>query len=72
MFEIKLKNMNDMKIINDMSCIHDNKVDNISERNLLHYILNPSKPTKNINSHYSPLLNGCMNTRQGKAKFKKF
>ena len=33
--------------------IHDNEVNNISEFNLLHDIINPPKFAKNINSHYS-------------------
>ena len=48
-----------------MTCIHNNEVKNIAECNLLH-------ETKNLNSHYSPILNGCMNTRNGKATFKNF
>ena len=42
----------DMKILTDINHIHDNKVNNISEFNLLHDKLNPSKCNKNINSHY--------------------
>ena len=45
-----------------MNRIHDNKVNNIAECNLLHDMINPSKHTKNINSHYSPILHVCMNT----------
>ena len=37
-----------------MTCIHGNKVNRISEYNLLHDILNPSKKTKILNSLYSP------------------
>ena len=55
-----------------MTCIHGNKVNKIYECNLLHDILNPPKHTKLLNSHYSPILNGCMNTRKGRAKFKNF
>ena len=61
-----------MKIPNGMNHIHDNKVNKIAECNLLHDMLNPSKCTKNINIHYSPILHGCMNTRKGKAKFNDF
>ena len=54
-FEIELKYIYDIKRLNSMNHIHDNKVNKISELNLLHDILNISKRTKNINSHY-PLL----------------
>ena len=50
-FESELKIIYDMKRPNGMNCIHDNKVNKISECNLLHDIINPSKHTKNINSH---------------------
>ena len=42
----------DMKILNIMNSIHDNNVNNIAEVNLLHEILNTSKHTKYISSHY--------------------
>ena len=51
---------------------HEKEVNKIAESNLLHDIINPPKCAKNINSHYSPILNGCMNTRKCKAKFKSF
>ena len=54
-----------------MTCIHGNKVNNIAEFSLLHDIINPPRLTKK-NSHYSPILHGCMNTRKGKVKFNKF
>ena len=54
-----------------MTRVHNNEVKNIAECNLLHDIINPPKRTKNINSRYSPILHGCMNTRRGKLKFKK-
>ena len=53
-----------------MNCIHDNEVNKIDECNLLHVIINPSNRTKNINSHYSPIIYGCMNTQKGRPKFK--
>ena len=34
-----------------MICIHDNKVNNIDECNLLHDIINPPKRAKNIKIH---------------------
>ena len=61
-----------MKSLNYIHCIYDIKVINISKLNLLHDILNPSKCTKNINIHYSPILHGCMNTRRGKANLRIF
>ena len=66
-FEGKLENIFDMKSLNYIHCIYDIKVINISKLNLLHDILNPSKCTKNINIHYSPILHGCKNTRKGKS-----
>ena len=55
-----------------MTRIHNNEVNNTSECNSLHEIINPPKCAKNLNSHYSPILHVCMNTRKGKAKFKNF
>ena len=55
-----------------MICIHNNRLNNIAKYNLLLDILNPSKLTKNINSHYYPILDGCMNTHRGKARFRNF
>ena len=55
-----------------MNCIHGNKSYKIVEYNLLHDILNPSKRTKNLKIHYSPILHGCMNTQKGRANFKNF
>ena len=57
---------------NKMIYIHDNEVKNIAEYNLLHDIINPPKRAKNISSHYSTILNGFMNTRKGRVKFKNF
>ena len=71
-FESELKYIYDIKRPNRINDIHDNEVNKIYECNLLHDILNPSKLTKNINSHYSPILHGFMNTIKGKAKFNNF
>ena len=49
-----------------MIYIHDKEVNKISECNLLHDIINPPKRAKNLYSHYSPILNVCMNTRKGR------
>ena len=72
MFERKIKNTDEIEIHNVMNCIHGNKVNKLAEFNLLHDILNPTKRNKHLNSHYSPILHGCMNTRKCKAKFKNF
>ena len=52
--------------------IHDKEVNIIEECNLLHDILNPSKKTKNTNSHNSPIPNGWMNKQEGSANCKHF
>ena len=55
-----------------MTRIHNNEVNNIAERNLLHDIINTPRRAKKLNSHYSPILHGFMNTRKDKAGFKRF
>ena len=55
-----------------MTCIHGNEVNKIAEQNVLHDIINLSKRTKFLNSYYSPIMHGRMNTRKGRAKFKNF
>ena len=57
---------------NEMIYIHDNELKNIAEYNLLHDIINPPKRAKNMNIHYSPVLHVCMNTIEGREKFKNF
>ena len=52
--------------------MYNNEVKNIAECNLLHDIANHPKRAKNANSHYYPIIHGCMNNRKGKAKFKNF
>ena len=54
-----------------MICINENGVNKIYECNLLNDILNPSTRAKNLNIHYSPILHGCINTQNGRAKIKK-
>ena len=66
------KNTYVIEIQNGIACIHDNKVNNIAEWNLLHDILNTPKRTKKLNNHYSPILHICMKPRKVKAKFKSF
>ena len=56
-----------IKILNGINGINENKLNIIAGFNLLHDILNSSKHTKNINSHYPPILYGCMNTQKGRA-----
>ena len=48
-----------------MTRIHNNKVNNIDQCNLLQDILNPPKCTKILNSHYFRIIHGCMKTRKG-------
>ena len=55
-----------------MTRTKNNKVNIIAEYNLLHDIINTPKHAKNLISQYSPILHGCMNTKQGKAKLKSF
>ena len=52
------------KINKDNSIKHECKV--------LSYLLNPVKDAKNKNSHYSQILQGCMNTCSGREKFSNF
>ena len=58
-----------MKILNDTIIIHDKGVNDISECNLRHAILNYSKQTEDISLHNVPMLYGCMNTHRCKDKF---
>ena len=55
-----------------MACIDEIKVNTLYECNLLHDIISPPKHTKQLNICYSSILQGCMNTRKGKEKFKNF
>ena len=71
-FECKIDNKNDIEIQNGMPCIYGNKVNKLDWWNLLHNILNPPKRTKYIKSHYSIILQGCMNISNGRAKLKNF
>ena len=48
----------------------DNSTKN--ECDVLPIFLNPTKRAKSKTSNYSPILQGCMNTLSGKAKFIKF
>ena len=72
MFEYKQNNSYGIENRNYMTCLQNNEVNNISECNLLHDIINPPKRAKILNNHYYPILHGCMNTRNGKGKFKTF
>ena len=72
MFECEHKILYGIENQNNMMHIHDKERNKIAECNLLHIIINPPKLTKNLNSHYSHILHECMNTIEGKGKFKKF
>ena len=52
-----------------MDLIHGNKGNKIPECTLLHDVLNPSKQSKVLISHYFPIIHRCTNIRMGKAKF---
>ena len=71
-FKCKVKNTYGIEYQNGMTRMNDNEINNISECNLLHDIINPPKRTKKLNSRYYPILNGYMHTRKGKANFKSF
>ena len=71
-FEYEQKNSYGIENRNDMIRIHNNEVNNISEWNLLHDIINHNKRAKNLDSHYSHILHWCMNNRKGKVRFKNF
>ena len=51
-FQYQKKKSYGIKNLNDMTRIHDNEVNNISECNLLHDIINHPTRAKKINSHY--------------------
>ena len=55
-----------------MTSIHNNEVNHIAKCSLLNDIINLPKLAKTLNICYSTILRGCMNTRNGKAKFKNF
>ena len=66
-FENGLKNKNEIEIQNGMTCINENKVNKLAQCNLLHDMVSTSKLTKSLNSHYSHILQGYMNTQKNKA-----
>ena len=55
-----------------MTRIHNKEVKNIAECNLIHDIINLPKRSKILNTHYYPILHGCMNTRNVRGEFKNF
>ena len=55
-----------------MTRINNNEVNNIAECNVLHDIINPPRRAKTLNSHYSPILHECTNTRNSKSNFDNF
>ena len=60
-----------MNSFNYMNSIYDKDVNNISEFILLYDLINTSTLTKNINSHYYPVLYGCINKCRGRDNMKK-
>ena len=52
--------------------LHDNKVKNRAEQNLLHDTISSHKRTKHIKINYFPILHECMNSCRGKARFNNF
>ena len=71
-FEFKQKISHRIENKNDTIHMHDREVDKIAECNLLHDIINTPKRAKILNSHYSPILDGCINTGKGIVKFNNF
>ena len=71
-FECEQKNSYGIEHRYDMTRINDKEVNKIAEWNLLHNIINPTKHAATLNSHYSPILHGCMNSRKIRANFKNF
>ena len=69
MFGIQLKNIYGMHNIYGINSIHDNDINRIYKRNLLHDILNHSKCVKNTHYNYYLILHGCINASKGKAKY---
>ena len=55
-----------------MTHIHDKEVTKIYEFNFLYDMIDPHKRTKILNIHYSHILHGYLNTREGKVEFKNF
>ena len=55
-----------------MTLIHDKNVNKIAEWNLLHDIIYPTKRANILNRYYSPIINLCMHTQKGRAKFHNF
>ena len=66
-FGSELDNIYDMKILNGMNYIHDNKVNHILDWNLLYNILTSSEHAKNINRNDSPILHICMSIHRVRA-----
>ena len=46
-FECKIKNTYEIEIQNGMTCMHNKEVNNISQWDLLHDVINPPKRTRN-------------------------
>ena len=63
-FECKQKSSYRIENKNDITRIHNNEVNKLADCNLLYDMINPPKRAKNLNTRYSPILNGWMNTRE--------
>ena len=68
-FEYVQKNSYEIEKRNYMIHIHDKEVSKIAKYDILHDIINPPKRVIILRRHYCPLIRGCMNTRNGRAKF---
>ena len=55
-----------------MTCINRNKLNELYDYTLVQDKLNPPKRTNNIIIHYSPILQGCMNTKRVKLNLRTF
>ena len=69
-FKYTLKNTYGIENRNYMMPMHNDKVNKISEFNLLHDIINPPKHNRNLHRHYYPIGYGCIHTREGREKLK--
>ena len=63
--------MYDIKTQRGMICVQENEVNKIHKCNLLNYLLNHSKDTKFLYSHYYSIIYVCMNTQNDRVKVKK-
>ena len=71
-FECEHKSSYGIESRNDITHIHLKEVNKVYECHLLHDKINPLKCAKNLSSHFSTILHGCINTRQGRSKYENF